>query len=87
MTTVRQMTAFEMNPEAFAQEVAIRIKSIYTEKPLTAKEAAAHMNLTYRTFSNRVKKGKYPKEIVHKDRISGEYYFFPSELNQYIKSL
>jgi hypothetical protein len=77
----------ELNPEQFAQEVARIIKSIYTEKPLSAKEAASHMNLNYITFIRRVKAGKYPKSIVHKDRINGEYYFFPSELNEYIKSL
>jgi hypothetical protein len=87
MSVVRQMTPLETNPEQFAQEVARIIKSIYTEKPLTAKEAADHLNLKYRTFMDRVRDGKYPKEVVHKDRISGEYYFFPSELNQYLKSL
>jgi hypothetical protein len=87
MTAVRQMIPDSITPESFALEIAKHIQGLTIEKPLTAKEAADHLKLTHRTFLDRVRADFYPKDVIHRDKKSGCYYFFASELNAYIKSL
>jgi hypothetical protein len=86
-----KMTPPNLSPEfmAFAEQVVKEIKSVIVEKPLTKKEAADYLNMSYRTFERRISGPlkTLPDDIIHKDPVSGQLYFFPSELNEYLKSL
>lgn len=86
MTQVRQMNPI-VSPELLAQEIIKEVKAALIEKPMTKKEAAEHLNITYATLERRIRNSVYPDYLVHKDPVSGHLYFFASELNQYLKSL
>lgn len=61
----------------------VTLKSHMVEKPLTKKEAATYLGVTYKTIESRVTSGAIPSEFVHKN--GGTVYFFASELNQLLK--
>lgn len=74
------------NPEVLAQEIIKEIKEALIEKPMNKKEAAKHLGIHWKTLERKLKSGAYPQDIAHYDK-DRTVYFFPSELNQYLKSL
>jgi len=64
--------------------VKTELKGYVVEEPMTTKEAASYLNITEKTLWERVRKGKIPAELIHRN--AGSVYFFPSEIHQYIKN-
>ncbi len=61
------------------------IKASMVERPISFTQAAEHLILTESGFKKRIQRKKFPAKYIHKK--DGTLYFFPSELNEYIKSL
>jgi predicted DNA-binding transcriptional regulator AlpA len=79
------------NPDDFQQFLSelkaiakAELRGYVVEEPMTAKEAASFLNITEKTLWERVRKGKLPTELIHRN--VGSVYFFASELHQYIKN-
>lgn len=79
------------NPSDFQQflselkEIAkTELRGYVVEEPMTAKEAASYLNVTEKTLWERIRKGKIPAELIHRN--AGSVYFFASELFKYLKS-
>ena len=69
-----------------AQEIG-KLKDFVVERPLSVKEAAAdYMGIHEDTLYKWISTGEVPPSIVHKTT-GGRYFFFPSELHAFIKSL
>lgn len=79
--TPDEFDAFLSNLKDIAKDA---LKQHVVEKPMTAKEAAAYLNVTEKTLWERIRKGKMPADLVH--RSAGSVYFFATELHQYIKN-
>ena len=82
--------AIIFNPDDFRRfltelkEIArTELKGYVVEEPFTAKEAASYLNITEKTLWERIRKGKVPSDLIHRN--VGSVYFFASELHQYIK--
>jgi hypothetical protein len=58
------------------------MSEIGTEKPLTRKQAAQHMQITAEKFSKLIREGLIPKDYVHYIGGIGQPRFFASELNK-----
>lgn len=60
------------------------IKTHMVEKPMSVKEAAEYLGIAQPTLYEWISKGVLPSVVCHK--VNGQrYFFFPSELQQFIK--
>jgi DNA invertase Pin-like site-specific DNA recombinase len=65
------------------EEIRNSIKPQSVEKSLSAKEIAAHLEISVRTLWRRFKEGRYPHELIHRD--AGQPVFYRSEFDKYKK--
>lgn len=82
--TIRTLTQ-EVSPEVLAKEVAKHLSGHIIEEPIDKEGAARFLKIHVKTLERKLKSGAIPTKVIH--RIDGLIYFFPSELNQFIKSL
>jgi len=81
--TPNELDRIATNLRQQVQDGFVMLKTHMIEKPLTKKEAAIYLNVTYKTIESRITTGAIPSKYVHKN--GGTIYFFASELEQLLK--
>jgi excisionase family DNA binding protein len=86
--TVLQPNDFDRLLSEMKSFVREELKSVQmppeNDRPICAKEAAAYLGIGQTTFWERIKTGKIPSILIHRN--GGSVYFFKSELRQFLKA-
>lgn len=75
----------KMVDEIVERVTAKLAKMKLSEDPLTKDEAAMYFRISIKTLEQRIKDGKLPTSLIHRNQ--GTVLFYKSELETYVKSL